>query len=90
MTLGVGLSEGWVLPAKALAKKQRRDRGTSLQGLHELVDDERLGHAARTAIRCVEERDADPRLLLLVIEAAEEGYFGSPGRLSAERREEAT
>jgi hypothetical protein len=31
--------------------------------------------AAKTAIECVEKRGADPRLMLLLLEQAQEGYF---------------
>jgi hypothetical protein len=68
-----GLAEAFVLaPSK---RRAQRSAEVSLQGLRELVEDELLGPAAREAIRCVEQAGADPRLMLLVIEAADEGHL---------------
>jgi hypothetical protein len=66
---------GYLLTAAQRRRLDRRSRELSVAGLRELVDDDYAGKAARTALRCVEERGADPRLLLLVIESAQEGYF---------------
>lgn len=69
------LQDGYLLPAAARRKLLARSEEVSLEGLHELVDDDHLGPAARTAIECVEQRGADPRLMLLLLEQAQEGYF---------------
>lgn len=58
--------------------KSRRDARTweqALDGLLELADDPQVGLAAREALRILESGQGDPRLLLLIIEAAMEGYF---------------
>jgi hypothetical protein len=69
------LREGFPLPAAKRRKAASRSAEVSLEGIRELVDDEQFGPAARTALRCIEERGADPRLMLLVLESAQEGFF---------------
>jgi hypothetical protein len=69
------LREGFVLPFAKRRKETSRSVEVSLEGIGELVADELLGPAARTALRCIEERGADPRLMLLVLESAQEGFF---------------
>lgn len=56
-------------------KTRARSEELSLEGLREftLDSDPQIAAAAATALRCVEAADADPRLMLLVIEAAVEG-----------------
>lgn len=56
-------------------KAERRDREESMAGLLELLTDDFLGPVAATAIDCVTERGADPRLMLLLLEKMQEGYF---------------
>jgi hypothetical protein len=69
------MREAFVLPAAKRKKAASRSAEVSLEGIQELVDDEQFGPAARTALRCIEERGADPRLMLLVLESAQEGFF---------------
>jgi hypothetical protein len=69
------VKDGYLLPAAARRKIHSRSAEVSLEEIRELVDDDYLGPAARTALRCVEERGADPRLMLLVLESAQEDYF---------------
>ena len=63
------------LPGSYRRRRDKRTRQEALAGLHELVDEPGVGLAAREGLRCVQERNADPRLMLLIIEAAQEGYF---------------
>jgi hypothetical protein len=85
----VSLAEGFVLTAAERRKAPSRSEEVSLEGLRQLVDDPHLGPAAKTALRCVEEQGADPRLMLLVIESAEEGIWWHSDSMDAvrERRE---
>lgn len=64
------LSAQGIEGARILAAEERR-RQAAIDGLYELLDDEHLGAAARTALDCVQ-RGADPVMLLLLIEAAQE------------------
>ena len=66
---------GYLLDAATRRKAPSRSEEVSMEGLRELVDDDHLGPAARTAIACVEQKGADPRLMLLLLEQAQEGYF---------------
>lgn len=72
-------SPGYLLPAAKRRQLTRRSPEVCLEALRDLVGDDYLGPAARTALRCIEEREADPVLMLLVLEAAEEGYWSPPG-----------
>jgi hypothetical protein len=80
--------DGYLLSAAQRRKLHRRSRRFAHEGLRELVDDECLGPAARTALRCVDERGADPRLMLLVIEACEE-YVGPVSKQERDRQRNA-
>jgi hypothetical protein len=79
------LPEAFVLSTTERKRAASRSVEVSVQGLRDLERDPTLGHAAATALRCVEERGADPRLLLLVIEAAEEGLWWQSETADAER-----
>ena len=85
MSAAGGLN-GYMLNAAQKRKLQRRRRDESLAGLHELIADEYVGSAAQTALRCVKEKNADPRLMLLLLEAALEGFFGPTPAEVAQRQ----
>lgn len=80
------LREGFLLPAAARRKAESRSEEVSLEGLRELVDDDYLGPAAKTAIECVEQRGPDPRLMLLLLEKAQEGYFEPVNKAEYDRQ----
>jgi hypothetical protein len=63
-----------VLPPDKQRKAAKRDHDESVAALQEMVDDDLVGPAARTALQLTEE-GRDPRVMLLVIESAIEGYF---------------
>jgi hypothetical protein len=84
------LAEAFVLsPTERRQRAHSRSAEVSMQGLRDLVDDELLGPAAREALRCVEGAGADPRLMLLVLEAADEGDFRLSDSPDAERQRRA-
>lgn len=79
------LADGYLLAPSERRKATSRSEEVSMEGLRELVDDVHLGPAARTAIECVEKRGADPRLMLLLLEKAQEGFF-SPDKPERDRQ----
>jgi hypothetical protein len=83
------LPEAFVLSPTERKRATSRSAEVSVQGLRDFEADPTLGPAAATALRCVEERGADPRLLLLVIEAAEEGLWWQSDSPDAERKRRA-
>jgi hypothetical protein len=69
------LQEGFILPPATRRKMLARSAEVSMEGIRELVDDQLLGLPAKVALRCIEAGTADPRTMLLVLEAMQEGYF---------------
>lgn len=54
---------------------ESRTREESIAGLIYYLAERELRSAAEAALECVFEHDADPRLMLLVIEKSQEGYY---------------
>lgn len=80
------LNSTFPLPASFKSRRDRRTWEQALDGLLELVDEPGVGAAAREALRILESGQGDPRLLLLIIEAAMEGYFDPQPKSERERQ----